>query len=322
LAENTHWHKARVTNIQVIANDVRKLTFADDGFVMPFEAGSHTNVRVTINGAKAIRTYSCLPGDPGTLNIAVKLHDQSRGGSRFMWSLHEGDEVEISAPENRFELSWRASHYLLMAGGIGITPIYGMAKMLVERGAAVTMVYGAANRAAMPFADELVELLRENIDFYEAEKDQFIDLDAEIAALPQDGELYVCGPLGMLNAVKKAWEKSGRPVSRLRLEVFGDNGKFVESPFKVEVVGKGIAVEVPADRSLLDALRDAGVEMISECERGECGLCAVDVISSDSEIDHRDVFFSDEEKQENHKMCSCVSRLVGGTAVIDTGYRA
>ena len=318
----TDWRKAQVKSTKVIASGVRKLTFAVDGELPPFDAGSHTNIRVEINGTPAVRTYTCLPDGPGNLSIAVKLHPQSRGGSRFMWALAQGDEVELSAPENRFELSWSAPHYLLMAGGIGITPIYGMARTLAARGASMRMVYGALDKASMPFADELAGLLGNNIAFYEAAKEQFIDLEAEISALPQDAELYVCGPIGILNAVKKAWQASGRPVSRLRFEVFGDNGKFAEHPFQVQVVGKDITVDVPADQSLLDALRNAGVEMISECERGECGLCAVGIVSCEGEIDHRDVFFSDREKQENHKMCSCVSRLVSGKALIDVGYRA
>jgi len=318
----TDWRKAQVKSTEIIAKGVRKLTFVVDGDLNPFDAGSHTNIRVEINGTPTVRTYTCLPGEPGTLNIAVKSHPQSRGGSRFMWTLAQGDEVELSAPENRFELSWNAPHYLLMAGGIGITPIYGMARTLAARDASMRMVYGALDKASMPFADELEALLGNDIAFFEADKEQFIDLEAEISALPRDGELYVCGPIGMLNAVKQAWQASGRPVSRLRFEVFGDNGKFAEHPFQVEVVGKGITVDVRADQSLLDALRSAGIEMISECERGECGLCAVDFVSCEGEVDHRDVFFSETEKQENHKMCSCVSRLVSGKATIDIGYRA
>jgi len=125
----------------------------------------------------------------------------------------------------------------------------------------------------------------------------------------------------MLEAAKAAWAEAGRPISRLRYEVFGDSGLFAEKPFSVEVLNRGTRVAVRSDQSLLDALIGAGVEMIHDCRRGECGLCAVQVMGDGVEIDHRDVFFSAEEKAEGHKMCACVSRLTEGHAVIDVGYR-
>ena len=125
----------------------------------------------------------------------------------------------------------------------------------------------------------------------------------------------------MLEAARTAWKAADRPVSRLRYEVFGDSGQFAELPFPVEVAQRNLAVEVRPDQTLLDALTEAGVEMISDYRRGECGLCAVDVLESDAAIDHRDVFFSAEQKHEGKRMCACVSRFAGGRAVIDLGYR-
>ena len=126
----------------------------------------------------------------------------------------------------------------------------------------------------------------------------------------------------MLNAVKQAWAQAGRPVSRLRYEVFGDNGRFAETFFEVAVANRDVTVQVRPDQSVLDALIGAGVEMIYDCQRGECGLCAVKILKlQDGMVDHRDVFFSEGEKRENRSMCSCVSRLTAGSAVIDIGYR-
>ncbi|MGV3650883.1 MAG: flavin reductase family protein, partial [Devosia sp.] len=220
-----------------------------------------------------------------------------------------------------FELSWRAGHYLLLAGGIGITPIYGMARALAARGASLRVVYGARSRGLMAFADEMLELLGDRLVLRDNGKGEQIDLAAEFAALPANAECYLCGPIGMLEAAKAAWEASGRPVSRLRYEVFGDSGLHLEKPFTVEIANRGLSVPVRPDQTLLDALLGAGVEMIYDCQRGECGLCAVKVLERDAEIDHRDVFLSPEEKAENHRMCACVSRLTGGRAVIDIGYR-
>ncbi len=321
MRQSTDWRRATVTALEDVADGVRMVDFALEGSLPRFDPGSHTNLRVTINGEPAIRTYTCLPAAPGTLRIAVKLHAQSRGGSRFIWNLQEGDTLEMSVPENRFELSWRAGAYLLVAGGIGVTPIYGMARALAARGADVRMVYGGQSRAVMPFIDDLSACLGDRLDLRPGDEGLSIDLDAAIADLPADGELYICGPLGLLEAAKQAWRRAGRPVSRFRCEVFGDNGKFAENRFEVDIVNRDLTVSVRPDQSLLDALMDAGVDMIFDCQRGECGLCAVDIVDLDGEIDHRDVFFSDAEKRGNHSMCSCVSRLASGRARIDVGYR-
>lgn len=321
MRNHVEWRDARVAKTREIAEDVRLVTFDVDGAVPRFDPGSHVNIRVEIGGEAANRTYTAIPAVPGQIGVAVKLHARSRGGSRFMWQLETGRSVRLTLPENRFELSWRAGHYLLIAGGIGITPIYGMAKALAARGASLRVVYGARSRRAMAFADELQSLLGDRLVLRDTSLGAHVDLAAEFAAAPPDTEVYLCGPIGMLEAAKSAWAAAGRSLTRLRYEVFGDSGLFAEKTFRVDILNRGQSVEVRPDETLLDALLGAGVDMIYECERGECGLCAVKVVESDGEIDHRDVFLSPEEKAENHRMCACVSRLTEGHAVIDVGYR-
>jgi len=321
MRSNMEWRHARLVHAAEVAADVKLLDFAVDGPLPRFDPGSHCNFRIAHDDGTLTRTYSSLPSAAGHIRVAVKRHEHSRGGSRLMWSLKEGDEIELTVPENRFELSWRASRYLLMAGGIGVTPIYGMALALAERGLPFRMVYGGRNRDAMAFASDLEAALGERIELFPGNADRRIDIVAEIAGLAADGELYVCGPIRMLNAVKAAWLAAGRPMGRLRYEVFGDSGEFAEGPFRVEVARRNVSVDVRADQTLLDALLGAGVEMIYDCKRGECGLCTVEVLEHASPIDHRDVFFSEEEKRAGKRMCACVSRLAGGDAVIDVGYR-
>lgn len=315
------WKDATIERIRDVAEDVRSFEIAVDGGVPAFDPGSHICIEVTIAGAPAIRSYSCIPGAPGRLTIAVKHHENSRGGSAHMWTLREGASARVTLPENRFELSWRASTYLLIAGGIGITPILGMAEALADSDRPLRVVYAARGRSHLAFADRLRERLGDRVAFFTDDDTGPADLGAEIDALPADGELYICGPLGMLNAVKALWAQRGRPVSRLRYEVFGDSGEFPELPFTVDILNSDISVTVAPNKSLLDALTEAGVDMIWDCRRGECGLCAVEIVELDGQTDHRDVFFSDEEKRQNERMCTCVSRLVGGHAVIDTGFR-
>lgn len=321
MRNHVEWRDARVAEIRRVADDVRYIGFAVDGPVPRFDPGSHTNIRVEINGEPANRTYTVLPAPPGQMAVAVKLHPQSRGGSRYMWTLEPGQSVRLTIPENRFELSWRAGHYLLLAGGIGITPIYGMARALASRGASLRLVYAARSRGLMAFADELRDLLGDRLSLHDNSIGQHIDLAAEFAALPDDSEAYLCGPIGLLEAAKTAWAAAGRPVSRLRYEVFGDSGLFAEKPFTVDILNRDLSVPVRPDQTLLEALLEAGVDLIYDCQRGECGLCAVTVLERDAQIDHRDVFLSTAEKAENHRMCACVSRLTEGHAVIDIGYR-
>jgi vanillate O-demethylase ferredoxin subunit len=315
------WMPAEVADARLVADDIRLIEFAVSSALPRFEPGSHTNIRVRIGGGTATRTYSCLPSPPDRIRVAVKRHMHSRGGSRFMWALAVGERIEVTVPENRFELSWRDTSCLLVAGGIGVTPIYGMALALHARGTSFRMIYGGRSRRSMAFTDEIEARLGAQLELFLADEGRRIDLAAEIAALPAEAELYICGPIGMLEEAKMAWQASGRAVSRLCYEVFGDSGLFAEAPFQVEVARRNVIVDVRPDQTMLEALMSAGVDMIYDCQRGECGLCAVDVLQADAAIDHRDVFFSAEQKHEGKRMCACVSRLVGGRAIIDVGYR-
>lgn len=315
------WRDAVLSSVEDVAAETRKFVFDMSGHVPRFAPGSHVNIRVMINGEPAIRTYSALPADSGQIAIAVKLHEHSRGGSRAMWRMQVGETTRITLPENRFELSWRANHYLLVAGGIGITPIYGMAQALADRGVSVRLVYGARSRTAMAFADDLQQLLGERLALHDSSADSRIDFAKEFSAVPPNAEVYLCGPIGMLEAAKTAWAEAGHPPSRLRYEVFGDSGLFAEKRFTVDILNHNKRVEVGPDETLLDALLQSGVDMVYDCKRGECGLCAVKIVEKSAEIDHRDVFLSPHEKAENQRMCACVSRLTEGNALIDIGYR-
>ena len=173
----------------------------------------------------------------------------------------------------------------------------------------------------MAFADRLSALLGDRLSLHASDEGRRLDVEAAIAGLDAEASVMVCGPLRLLDAVRAAWAAAGRPASRLRYETFGSSGRFAPEPFRVIVPRHGLEIVVPETKTLLDALEEAGVEMIHDCRRGECGLCTVDVVEVEGEIDHRDVFFSDAQKRENAKLCACVSRAVGGSIVIDTAYR-
>jgi vanillate O-demethylase ferredoxin subunit len=321
------WHRATVRRHRNLTPTVREFELRPDDGVLPWTVGSHLNVQVVIDGRTDTRSYSLVgvPHDPAAgevYRIAVKLVDQSRGGSRHMWSLPEGAEVFVGEPNNHFELSLDAPQYLLLAGGIGITPIVGMARLLAQRGADVQMRYAAREVAELAFHAELSDALGTRLQCFNDAAGQRMDLAAEIAALHPQGLMFVCGPMPLLGAVQSAWAASGRPPANLRFETFGNSGAHANQAFIVKLPRHKLELEVPADRTLLDVLNDAGIETLYDCRRGECGLCAVDVLSASGTIDHRDVFFSPHEKQSNTRLCACVSRVNGGEVVLDSAYRA
>lgn len=317
-----HWGEARITAIRDVSREIREFTIAPDGGARPFAPGSHLNVAVMIDGQPDHRSYSLVGlSEGGAYRIAVRRHDDSRGGSRYMWSLSEGARVSVTEPHNLFTLEFGRPEYLLVAGGIGVTPLVAMAAALSRAHANWRMVYAAKSRADAAFLDELVALYGDRIETRFSDESHRLDLAAEIAKLAEGAQLYLCGPLRLLDAARAQWAAAGRPQADLRFETFASGGLYAPEAFRVKIPRLGVDIETPPDRSLLDVLEDAGIQVMADCRRGECGLCALDVIAVEGEIDHRDVFLSDHEKQCNTKICACVSRVVNGSITLDTAYR-
>ena len=317
------WNEARVRALHDLPGSVRMLEIEPADGARSYPPGSHIEVEVEIDGKPDVRHYSLVGDRPadGAYRIAVSHHPDSRGGSEYMRRLEPGDALRVSDPQNLFPLSYGSPEYLLVAGGIGITPIVGMGRVLERRGEPFRMLYAGRRRADMPFADELAELLGERLELFVSEDHTRMDVAAEIAKLHEEAELYLCGPRRLIEACRTAWAAEGRHPARLRLETFANSGEHAPEPFTIHVVDHGVDVEVPERRTMLSALREAGVHVMYDCLRGECGLCAAEVLELEGEIDHRDVFLSDEERAEGTRICTCVSRVVGGDITIDTGYR-
>jgi vanillate O-demethylase ferredoxin subunit len=324
MREIIEWQPARLQATRDVTPDIRLFEIEPSGrFVAP-TPGSHINITVQAGGRPDVRSYSVVgPCADGVYRIAVKLLPESRGGSAYMHGLRPGARLTISEPGNHFELARDRPEYLLVAGGIGITPIYGMALALAGRGADFRLLYACRRRQDLAFAAELREGIGERLQPYLDEEGGRIDLPAEVARLAPGGEIYVCGPIGMLEAAKRAWRESGRPVDGLRFETFGSSGRYASEPFTARIPRLGREILVPRNQSMLDALEAAGVEVISDCRRGECGLCAVRILAVEGGVvDHRDVFFSDAQKATDAQLCTCVSRVAGGSVTIDTADRA
>ena len=232
-----------------------------------------------IDGQPARRSYSLVENsDASTYRIAVRLAPDSRGGSRGMWSLTPGARIEISNPASLLEIDWTRKNYCLIAGGIGITPITGIAAALRRRNIDAALHYAVKSRGDAAFLDELSALLGDQLIVHASDEGARLDLEATFRALPDDAIAIMCGPMRMLEAARRAWNDAGRAPADLRYETFGSSGLKPTAEFRVRLKGSDTELVVPQNSSMLDALNGAGFEVISDCQRGECGVCAVDVI--------------------------------------------
>lgn len=317
------WIAATLQATRALTPGIREFLLRPEEGAAPYPTGAHLRVRLDIAGRPAIRHYSLVGAAPrdGAWRIAVQHEPSGRGGSRAMWALAPGARLVVSRPASHFELAAGAPEVLLLAGGIGITPLLGMAEVLRRRGARVRMLYAGRSRAAMAYLPELTAMLGDALDVVAEDEAGRPDLDAAFAALAPGAEAYVCGPLGLLTAARRAWAAAGRPPASLVFETFGSSGQAAAEPFLVRIPRLGREVAVPADASMLEALEAAGVGVLSDCRRGECGLCALEVLAADGRLDHRDVFFSERQHAEGQRICACVSRVVGGSITVDPPWR-
>jgi len=295
------WMDATVTDIKKVADRIFQIKIQALDGTHPFTVGSHIDVSVMINGQPEIRSYSLVgkfePDQPYT--IAVKHLENSRGGSQYMCGLQKGNRIKISSPLNHFELSYNSNQYLLISGGIGITPVIGMAQELMDKGSDVFMIYIGRTASDMAYVEKLQNLLGDNlIVHFSKEKGKY-----------------------QLENVRKIWEESDYNNANLRFETFGASGLFSPQKFTVKIPRFDKEIEIAENQSLLQALNANNINVMYDCQKGECGLCQIEVLDYSGSIDHRDCFFSEEEKGENKKMCACVSRVANGNLVIDTAYR-
>lgn len=319
----TDWLPARLRTARALTPDIRLLEIepATRGATAP--PGSHLGVAVMIGERPDTRSYSLLDsGADGVYRIAVKRLPDSRGGSAYMHGLAPGARLSISGPRNHFGLTLGRPGYLLVAGGIGITPLHAMALALHQAGAPFRLLYAARTRQDLALADDLRARIGDRLEIFLDEENRRIDLAQAIAGLAPEAEAYVCGPYGMMEAARRAWTEAGRPAQGLRFETFGTGGRHATEPFTVRIPRLSKEIVVPRNQTMLEALEAAGVGMIHDCRRGECGLCTVKILDTDGTVDHRDVFFSEAQKATNAQLCTCVSRVVGGGITIDTADRA
>jgi vanillate O-demethylase ferredoxin subunit len=294
---------------------------AEDGHPLPaFSAGSHVDVQVADG---LTRQYS-LCNDSGETHrylIGVLREPASRGGSTAMHDrVQAGDVIQISAPKNHFALAHEAQSHLLLAGGIGITPILCMAERLAQTGADFELHYCTRSPARTAFAERIrTSSFADRVRFHHDDGDaaQKIDI-AGLLAQPKPGQhVYVCGPKGFMDAVLGTARANGWPESQLHFEFFSADvvPRDADESFDVKLASSGRVVHIPKGMTVLNALADAGVIVPSSCEQGVCGTCITRVI--EGVPDHRDMYFTPEEQAANAEFTPCCSRSKTPLLVLD-----
>ncbi|MFI6784547.1 PDR/VanB family oxidoreductase [Micromonospora sp. NPDC050276] len=277
---------------------------ADGGDLPEWMPGAHIDLEL---GAGLARQYSLCgdPADRSVLRIAVQREPNGRGGSRLVHErLTVGATVRVSGPRNTFPLV-AARRYLFVAGGIGITPITPMVAAADAAGADWRLVYGGRSRATMAFATTLREKYGDRVSLYPQDETGLLDL-ARLLGRPDAGLVYCCGPEPLVRAVEEHCR--GWPPGCLHVERFtasADTGG-PETTIEVELALSGRTVTVPPGVSILQAVEEAGVQVLSSCREGTCGTCETSVLAGVPE--HRDSLLTAQERAAGDTMMICVSR--------------
>src|SRR5258706_4822609 len=315
--------KVRVAHKAVEAIDICSCELVDiDGLPLPpFSAGSHIDVHLPDG---ITRQYS-LCNDSGESHrylIGVLRDPASRGGSKAMHdAVNVGDVLQISTPKNHFALSHDATRSLLLAGGIGVTPILCMAERLRFARAAFEMAYCTRSAERTAFRHRIAASgFASRVRFHHDDRPAEQKLDpARLLARPEPGtHLYVCGPKGFMDAVLSTARESGWPEWQLAYEFFSAPPGVASAEdrgFKVKLASSGRVVLVPPDRTVVDALSAAGIEIPTACGQGICGTCLTRVI--DGEPDHKDLYLSPQEQAGNDQFLPCCSRSKSAMLVLD-----
>lgn len=323
----SEWLDLVVVNARQDSSNVTVLDLGwPDGGAMPsWEPGAHIDVRSMDNGGKeAVRQYSlCGPSKAAMWRIAVLAEPHGRGGSaNLAKTSRPGSRLSVRGPRNHFRLQHDGSPVVLVAGGIGITPLLAMADALHAEGRDFRLHYFARTRSSMAFREQLLgSAYREQVHL-SCDDEQACRISDIFRNGDRDSWLYTCGPEGFMKAVIDEAATAGVRPDRVRKELFTSEPQAADAgvegakrPFTIVLRSSGQRIEVPADKTAVRALADAGVEVVVSCEQGYCGSCLTGVLEGIP--DHRDEFMLPEERERNDAFTPCCSRAVTQTLVLD-----
>lgn len=309
--------EVRVASVTDVAPRIREFRLAPVAEPLPaFSPGAHVVVEMAGADKTYRNAYSLMsdPFNPESYGIAVRLQDQSRGGSVYMHTrVKEGDILRITPPANLFAPYWAAKKHILVAGGVGITPFMSYLPEMQRRGADFELHYLFRGTQTGAYRGQLAEELGERFFSYDSDAGEACDVKTLLARMTPGTHLYICGPESLIQAVQAEAEARGIPAGFIHYEEFAAPrpGK----PFTVKLAATGQEVLVDEDSSMLEALEAAGVEVENMCRGGVCGRCVTRVLEGTPE--HRDEFLSAEEKSRNDCVMPCVSRAVSDSLTLD-----
>lgn len=308
-----------VQSSDLVADLIRRVVLVSPGAPLPgWTPGAHVELLLPDGGSRAYSLVDAGGGwdAPAAYVLGVRLDAQGKGGSRFVHGLRPGDAVQVLAPKNSFPLDASAAPALLIAGGIGVTPFVSMAAALAGSGRDWRMIYAARSRAALAFEGDLRALAGDRLTLHlDDEGGGPANLGPAIRAAAPGTHLYICGPRPMIDAARRLAEAAGHAPGHIHVELFEAAAPQTgDQPFEVQINDGRVFTVLPG-QGIIEVLEAAGVDLIHDCKRGDCGICRVDVRAGVP--DHRDVVLTEAERASGTVMQICVSRAKGGRLVLD-----
>lgn len=315
-----------IKDIREVSPAIREFVLvSSNGSALPaFTPGSHLKVQIpTIDDE---RSYSLVVTDPEydwsaapkQYRLGVRLEEDGQGGSLFMHQQQVGGVLQAHGPFNDFPLGAAQNEEVenvLIAGGIGITPIASMAQSLKAQARPFCLHYSARSKEHLAFVDELSALATDKLHCYSNEENNF-SLPALFEQLDPRQHLYICGPQTLIDEALKIAKERQWPDTHVHFELFITAAPQAgDQAFEIELAQSGQVLTVPADKTIVDVLEEEGLDPMYDCRRGECGVCTTDVLSGTP--DHRDYYLSDKEKESGKMMQICISRSKSPKLVLD-----
>lgn len=308
----------RVSSRRIVAEGVVEIALSsvDDAPLPRFAAGAHIDVHLPCG---LVRPYSLCgqPGRPGPYLISVLHEEAGRGGSDAMHRLQTGDHIAIGRPRNLFAIAEGATDIVLIAGGIGITPILAMAHRLAETATPFALHYAARSSRHMAYAEELREWFGDRVNLYAPDGPHSQRLEiAQAIGLPGHGrQIYACGPTRLTDCLATVSRAAGWAPAALHFERFAGHVDGNGSRFIVMAARSGIRATVREGETIAGALAQAGLAVPLSCEQGVCGTCLCRVLSGVP--DHRDLYLTDAERAAGDQILPCCSRALTPEIVLD-----
>lgn len=317
---STQLRNVCIAEIEPVAADIKRfrLVSADGAPLLSYSAGSHIVVVMRDAQGRMYRNpYSLMGplGNDASYEISVLRVENSRGGSRLLHELPVGAELQITSPVNLFPINRQARKHLLIAGGIGITPLMSMLEELDRLKADFELHYKVSSLARGAYCRKLLERYGGRVTVYCSDRGDKLELDALLLDQPLGTHLYVCGPEPMIDWALETARAEGWPEESLHSEQFG--APPIGRAFTVKLARSKREIPVGPQQSILEALEQHGIDAQFLCRGGACGQCETRVLAHEGELQHNDHYLTDAERKSGEKIMICMSRITGDSLTLD-----